>query len=401
MRTTTLKGLLSVLVFMTLCVVSAKAVNITQQITIYMDEAGKLPDKISSSEKYQITNLKIIGKIDGTDVRMIREMAGRDVDGNATNGNLAILDLSEAQIVSGGKYYYYILDSYTKNNILGEYAFYDCSNLTSVTLPNSVTSIGQGVFYGCTGLTSVEIPSSVTSIGNYAFEGCTGLTYVTIPSSVTSIGKGAFASCSGLESILVAPENSTYDSRDNCNAIIETKTNTLIAGCKNTTIPNSVTSIGEYAFYECTGLTSVTIPNSVTNIEYGAFWGCTGLEKIESLAETPPTCGSYVFYNVDKNKCVLSVPEKSINAYKTAYGWKDFLQIISGISGVAQDNNAGVSARDGEITVTGVADNAVVEVYSTSGALVYRGASKTVSVPSAGIYIVKAAGRTLKVKVTR
>ena len=166
-------------------------------------------------------------------------------------------------------------------------------------------------------------------------------------------------------------------------------------------IPNSVTSIGVWAFLGCSGLTSVTIPASVTSIGDWAFSWCTGLEKIESLAENPPSCDSYALYYVDQKKCVLIVPEKSINAYKTAYGWKDFLNIVSGISGVTQENNAGVSARNGEITVTGVADNAVVEVYSTSGALVYRGTSKTVSVPSAGIYIVKTAGRTFKVKVTR
>ena len=166
-------------------------------------------------------------------------------------------------------------------------------------------------------------------------------------------------------------------------------------------IKDGVTGIGAYAFYECRGLTSVTIPASVTSIVEGAFANCVGLEKIESLAENPPTCGDFVFYGVDKNKCVLTVPGKSINAYKAAEGWKDFLQIIAGIRGVAQDNNAGVSARNGEITVTGAADNAVVEVYSTSGALVYRGTSKTVSVPSAGIYIVKAAGRTFKVKTAR
>ena len=276
-----------------------------------------------------------------------------------------------------------------------------CSALTSVTIPNSVTSIGNYAFLGCTGLTSLHIPASVTSIGNLAFNGCTGLTSVTIPSSVTSIREMAFFYCSGLDTITVDAENSTYNSQDNCNAIIETKTNTLIAGCNNTTIPSTVTSIARGAFYCCTGLTSVIIPASVTKIGEEAFSYCSGLEKIESLAETPPTCGSSVFSGVDKNKCVLSVPEKSINAYKTAYGWKDFLQIISGIHGVAQDNNAGVSARNGEITVTGAADNAVVEVYSTSGALVYRGASKTVSVPSAGIYIVKTAGRTFKVKTAR
>ena len=163
---------------------------------------------------------------------------------------------------------------------IGNSAFYGCSNLTSVTIPNSVTSIDIYAFTRCSGLTSVTIGNSVTSIGSYAFRDCSGLTSVTIPESVTSIGQSAFEGCSGLTSVKVASDNSTYDSRDNCNAIIETASNTLIAGCKSTIIPNSVTSIGDYAFRDCSGLTSVTIPNSVTSIGRSAFSGCSGLESM-------------------------------------------------------------------------------------------------------------------------
>ena len=163
---------------------------------------------------------------------------------------------------------------------IGFSAFSYSNNLTSVTIPNSVTSIGNDAFRGCTGLTSINIPNSVISIGDFAFTDCTGLTTLTIPGSVTSIGSAAFIYCSSLASICVENGNPNYDSRDNCNAIIETATEAMIAGCKNTVIPNSVTSIGDYAFSVCTGLTSVDIPNSVTSIGDYAFGGCTGLTSV-------------------------------------------------------------------------------------------------------------------------
>lgn len=198
-----------VLMFLLLNCFASYAANedlITKQITLKLTEAGTLPNKIASSEKNLVTNLKIIGEINGTDLRFIREMAGRDVEGHSTSGNLSVLDLSEARFVAGGDYYYYCYSGhyyYTSNDIIGASVFSDCRSLTSVIIPSSVTEIGWGVFKYCRSLTSVNIPSSVTEIGEYAFWGCSSLTSVDIPSSVTSIGERAFYDCSGLRSIYV------------------------------------------------------------------------------------------------------------------------------------------------------------------------------------------------------
>ena len=163
---------------------------------------------------------------------------------------------------------------------IGNSAFYGCSGLTSITIGNNVTSIGGWAFDGCYGLTSITISNSVTSIGEWAFSGCSGMTSITIGNSVTNIGERAFYGCSGLASIVVRSENTKYDSRDNCNAIIETSSNTLVTGCKNTIIPNSVMSIGDAAFYDCYNLTDIIIPNSVTSIGNSAFFACSKLTSI-------------------------------------------------------------------------------------------------------------------------
>ena len=230
---------------------------------------------------------------------------------------------------------------------IGNAAFVDCSGLTELILPNSVTSIGDSAFEGCSGLTELTLPNSVTSIGGNAFEGCSGLTELTLPNGVRSIGDSAFSGCSGLEKITVESGNSCYDSRDNCNSIIDTEFNTLIVGCKNSVIPNSVTSIGYYAFYGCSGLTELTLPDSVASIGDGAFICCSDLSKITSLAEIPPVCGSGVFDRVNKTNCELIVPIVSVTAYKQAEVWNEFSN-IRGFSGV-------------EVTVAGKTRKIVVE----------------------------------------
>lgn len=232
---------------------------------------------------------------------------------------------------------------------IGEDAFYGCKSLTSVTIPNNVTSIGKHAFLGCTSLTSITIrqkvrligedafracsslksikvdlnnpiydsrencnaiiktssnklivgcqntiiPNNIKSIGDWAFSWIESLDSIFIPKSVTTIGEGAFAGCIDLKHIQVELGNPIYDSREKCNAIIETSTNTLVVGCKNSVVHNSVTTIGEKAFSSCKSLDSITIPKSVTSIAVDAFKGCSSLK----------------FINVDENNYVYDSRE--------------------------------------------------------------------------------------------
>ena len=294
MRTFTFKGLFLTVLFMLLgstAILAADDGLITRQITLKLDEAGTLPDRIGENQKNLITNLKIVGKINGTDLKFIREMAGCDVNGKETDGKLSILDLSDAKIVEGGSAYYSDRDDgfiYTSNDKLGDYVFNGCSGLTSLTLPSSVTKIGCYALSSCIGLTSLTLPSSVTEIGELAFLNCRGLTNFTIPSGVTKIGAGAFFCCYGLISL---------------------------------TIPSSVTAIGSQAFNACSELTSI-------------------YAYMEKLPET----GSNLFLGCDEKKCTVYVPKGTGDAYFRSAEFGYFYNIVefdaTGIDKVATSANA-------------------------------------------------------------
>ena len=256
-----------------------------QQITLHVERAGTLHGMINASRLPYITDLKLTGELNGTDISFIRTLVKK---------NLRFLDLSEARIVEGGAIYY---SNYrTSNDIIGSYMFYNpdyspispCA-ISKINLPNSVTGIEEGAFKSCTRLTDINIPNSVTSIEWATFYSCTRLTDINIPNSVTSIERSTFYSCTGLTSI---------------------------------NIPGSVTTIGSNAFYDCTSLTDINIPNSVTSIGEQAFYNCDNLKSVYMNASTPPFIGSQAFHNISKDLTIY-IPRGSYTAYWLSY-WGNY-----------------------------------------------------------------------------
>ncbi|WP_163411229.1 leucine-rich repeat domain-containing protein [Flavobacterium ajazii] len=264
-----------------------------------------------------------------------------------------------------------VTDSGTTYSVtsIGTNAFYGCTGLTSVTIPNSITNISNYAFFNCTGLTSVTIPNSVTNIGSGAFYFCTGLTSVTIPDSVTSIGEAAFINCKSLTSItlgnsiatirsktfqyckflntIVIPNSVTsIESRafEDCTGLTSLTIGNSVTSIENyafnnctklasLTIPNSVANIGSFAFYFCYGLTSVVLGNSVTSIGDSAFASCDAITSVTTLSPTPVAINANVFNGVNITTIPLIVPAGKEPAYENTAVWTDFMSVTGATLG--------------------------------------------------------------------
>ena len=253
------RGSFFTLMFMLLGCLSLYAADndlITEQITIELEKAGTLPGRIGGSKKYKITNLKIIGEINGTDLNMIREMAGRNSKGDSTYGKLSVLDLSEAKIVEGGDCYYYddadyyyTSECYTSNDVIGSYAFSGCSGLTSLTLPAGITEIGDRAFYGCSGLTSLTLPDGITKIGDRTFYGCSGLTSVYVyAEKVPKIYSDVFLGVDAKKCTLYVPMGTRDDYRfSGFGYYFENIVEFDATGIDKTTTSTDVEEVGRYS----------------------------------------------------------------------------------------------------------------------------------------------------------
>jgi hypothetical protein len=302
-----------------------------------------------------------------------------NVGSNAFN-NTAWLTNQPTGVIYIGKVAYYgknvsgVVSINTGTVSISAQAFKNCTGLTTIEIPAKVTTIGSSAFYNCTSLATVTFASGsqLTSIDDNAFDECYNLTSFTIPDGVTNIGGDAFSYCTNLANITVDENNTHFDSRNNCNAIIETSSNTLVVGCKGTTIPNTVTSIGSSAFYG-SGLTSITIPASVTSIGDGAFRNSTSLASVTVYATTPPNLGIYAFENC-KSSLKIYVFSDLVDDYQGA--WSAYSGKITAMTNPNGTCGVAPNASDVRWVLTGTSPNytlTIMKVGSTGAMAEFSG----------------------------
>ncbi len=272
------------------------------------------------------------------------------------------------------------LDGYAVVGI-GRAAFVNCA-ISSAVIPEAVTEIGNLAFNYCKNLVSVNIPKNVTSLGVETFGWCEKLETITIPAAVTVMDASTFDGCSGLTSITVEEGNTVFDSRDNCNAIIRTETNSLYQGCKNTTIPQSVTAIGVHAFYGCSTLTSITIHKGINSIGTNVFWGCSGLESMvveegNAYFDSRDNCNAIIKKadNTLLYGCKNTVIPSSVKAIgSTAFAYSEKLESINLPEGLTTINSSAFQGCSGLTSIV------FPKSLRTIGATSFYGCSSLTSV---------------------
>jgi len=346
---------LSLVALMPLCATAQ------EEVTVNVETAGQLKELIDSTQYNTIKRLIVTGTINGTDIGVIRTMAGNGTDGYSTDGQLSYLNLSGVKIVRGGDVYYndpaaYDQYSQTFNDAIGMNAFWECKALEEVVLPEGITRIQTDAFSRCENLKKINIPSTVTRFGS-AFYHCHSLESITIPEGIDEIEELTFSNCRALTSITI-PQS------------VETVGAASMRECLSLTdivFPDGVKTIDNYALAYNTGLKSATLGAGLTKLGDGVFQGCTALESLTALATTPSAVGDDPFYNVDKETCILYVPAESLDLYKVADGYKDFLNIrplATGVSELSAEPAVEVVAR---YTIDGRAADA-----STQGLVIER-----------------------------
>lgn len=400
------------------------------QIFLNIENAGTLPNLIADNRKYQIKNLRLTGYLNGTDINLLREMAGSDNYGNSTPGILETLDISGCTIVSGGRSYY--RSCQTSNNKIGDYMFYNCKQLVNLMLSDNTTVIEDYAFADCDRLSVISIPervkafgvqsfrndisllripmpSGLTSINDYAFMGCNGLSEITIPASVTNIGDGIVKDCQNISKINVAEGNSHFASE---NGVLYTSIFDKLLifpvnyESSSYAVKDGTKRIAPYAFVNSKRLSEVTLPSTLSNIGADAFIGSVNLSSLQVKALNPPICDNECFEAVSKTRCELIVPKGCYSYYWVAPVWSDFNKIkesdFSGIDdNLSSDIRVGVENRD--IVISGVPEGTQVQIFGVDGTLIYLDLSIGDAIyynpAQSGIYIVVIANKTYKLKM--